>query len=172
MFCCNYPLTNVVAGPDRIRKIKTLLRPQLSVRNNPTICNLYIIWFLRLNHSSDKIEPAQCWWQTTDCEGMFSDVSIILEVQGEMLDHSAGSDLNWNHDVQASHFTTWSPLIAQIRSSFSQSSQLCSRLSVVSETVFVQWVLTVNKNQRLTCWKYLQRVEFKGKFLWREVLNL
>ena len=40
MFCCNYPLTNVVAGPDRIRKIKTLLRPQLSVRNNPTICNL------------------------------------------------------------------------------------------------------------------------------------
>ena len=23
MFCCNYPLTNVVAGPDRIRKIKT-----------------------------------------------------------------------------------------------------------------------------------------------------
>ena len=44
MFCCNYPLTNVVAGPDRIRKIKTLLRPQLSVRNNPTICNLYI-WF-------------------------------------------------------------------------------------------------------------------------------
>ena len=69
------------------------------------------------------------------------------------------------------HFSTWSPLIAQIRSSFSQSSQLCSRLSVVSETVFVQWVLTVNKNQRLTCLKYLQRVEFKEKFLWRESGN-
>ena len=64
----------------------------------------------------------------TDCDGMFSDLHYGLK--GKKFGHSAlQGPISIEIMMFRTHFSTWPPLIAQIRSSFSQSSQLCIRLS-------------------------------------------
>ena len=131
MFCGNYPLTNVLASTaagqnwkDKNINIKTLLLsllcwPQLSSGNHQIISKL-----------------SGCWWQiVTECF-----LISIMYSRSEKCGLTHQGPISIERMMFRTEFSSYSrdKIIIQ-----SVISALYSMKSGVSETVFVQWVLTV-----------------------------